>query len=142
MMNTVSSMRYFRSALVLPLFACVLAFGLAAPGAVAARSQAIQFAPGATSATVEAGAARGENVAYLVTAKEGQSMDVRVTSLEANAVFQIQLPGKAGKFLKGAGEEDDATSWKGVLPQSGTYKIVVGATRGGTDFKLRVEIGK
>jgi len=43
-----------------------------------------------------------------------------------------------GETLPGAGEEDDATAWNGVLPVSGKYLIVVGGTRGNATDKLKI----
>jgi hypothetical protein len=48
--------------------------------------------------------------------------------LEDNAVFQIFLPGEQ-EALSGAGEEDDAMSWSGELPEDAEYVIVVGGAR-------------
>ena len=58
-------------------------------------------------------------------------------------LFHIQKPGKKVAYLPKAGEDDDATEWKGVLPESGTYKIIVGAMRGeDTRYTLDVRITK
>ena len=127
-------MRLLRPALLPVLLALVL-------GAAAAQdaTRRIRFARGATSATVEGAVVRGERAAYLVGARAGQRMRVRVASPERNAVFQLHGPGKVGA-LPGAGETDDATAWSGVLPRSGDYRIVVGGTRGNAEYRLRVEI--
>ena len=42
-------------------------------------------------------------IRYYVGAKQGQTMSVKITSLEDNAVFQIFLPGEQ-EALSGAGE--------------------------------------
>lgn len=99
----------------------------------------IRFARGATSATVESAVVRGERATYLVGARAGQRMRVRVASPGSNAVFQLYGPGRVGA-LPGAGDTDDATAWSGALPRSGDYRIVVGGTRGNAEFRLRVEI--
>ncbi|HEY7913396.1 MAG TPA: hypothetical protein VIG62_15895 [Blastocatellia bacterium] len=99
----------------------------------------VRFARGETSAAIEGSVIRGERDTYLLGARAGQSMTVRVTSLEENAVFQIYEPG-GKKALKGAGETDDATNWSGELPVSGDYRIVVGPTRGNASYKLEVNI--
>ena len=79
-------------------------------------------------------------------------MAVSITALEKNAAFTIYQPGyKAGKdadgimeikgaTLQGAGEGDDATTWRGVLPTSGKYLILVGGTRGNATYKLKISI--
>jgi hypothetical protein len=127
-------MRAFRPALLPLLLALLL-------GALLAQDppRRIRFARGTTSATVEGAVVRGERAVYLVGARAGQRMHVRVTSPENNAVFQLRGPGRAGT-LPGAGETDDATAWSGVLPRSGDYRIVVGGTRGNAGYRLRVEI--
>ena len=65
-------------------------------------------------------------------------MTLQITSLEKNAVFQVQTPG--GNYLRGAGEEDDAMSFNGSLPEDGDYEIIVGGTRGNASYKLTVTI--
>ena len=111
----------------------------------------IKFAPGTTSATMDDGIARGDTYAYAIIAKAGQTMEVSITSVEENAVFAIYQPGAKfvkkdgetdikGATLSKAGSEDDAKSWSGKLPKSGKYLIVVGSTRGGSDYKLKVTI--
>jgi hypothetical protein len=60
-------------------------------------------------------------------------MTVSITSLEKNAIFDIQAPD--GELLK-----QEGTNWSGVLPSTGDYKIVVGGTRGNASYRLRVTI--
>ena len=100
--------------------------------------QRIRFARGSSSAVVRGAVARGERAVYLVGARAGQRMRVRVASPEKNAVFQLYAPG--GGALPGAGETDDATAWSGDLPRSGDYRIVVGGTRGNASYALHVGI--
>jgi hypothetical protein len=112
----------------------------------------IRFARGASSAEVHGAVVRGERALYSVEAREGQHMSLRITSIESNAVFQVYAPGAearlgdasaleiAGQALTGAREGDDATRWTGVLPRSGPYLLVVGATRGNTTYRLTVKI--
>jgi len=68
-----------------------------------------------------------------------------------NAVFGIDKPGYKisvedgitdidGESLPEAGETNDAKVWKGRLPVSGKYLIVVGGTRGNADYKLIVAV--
>lgn len=114
--------------------------------------QAIAFAKGASGAVVEGGAARGEQRYYTLPARKGQALEVEVTATEDNAVLQIYEPGwrlgrdgdgvvdVAGRSLPGAGAGDDAKRWTGRLPRSGPYLLVVGATRGGAAFTLRVDV--
>lgn len=98
----------------------------------------ISFKAGNSSATVSDAVIRGERSTYVIGAKSGQTMTVKISSLEDNAVFQIEKP--TGEYLADAGEEDDAMTWSGTLPSSGDYKIIVGGTRGNATYKLTVSI--
>lgn len=98
----------------------------------------VKFAKGKSSATVSNSVIRGDRDTYIVGAKAGQKMTVKITSLENNAVFQIMGPD--GEYLQDAGEEDDATSVTNSLPETGDYRIIVGGTRGNASYKLTVSI--
>ena len=85
---------------------------------------------------------------YTFGAKAGQTLDVRVTSLEDNAVFQIYAPGwsdtadagPSGTSLPGTAPGTDAKRFNGPLPADGEYLLVVGSVRGGTQFKVAMSI--
>jgi hypothetical protein len=66
-------------------------------------------------------------------------MKVTISSIENNAVFKIKNR-TTGYFLSNAGELDDASDWEGTLPMDGEYRIIVGSTRGGSEYTLFVEI--
>lgn len=94
---------------------------------------------------------RGERALYSIEARRGQSLTLRITASEMNAVFQIFAPGATpdtrdsilevtGSALPGAAEGDDAMQWSGRLPQTGQYLLVVGATRGNASYRLTVGI--
>jgi hypothetical protein len=111
----------------------------------------IVFSAAHTSAELSGGIARGELECLTIAARGGQHMSVAVTSPEDNAVLQIWAPGWTlrhtedgyivkGEALPGTEEGVDARSWSGQLPRNGRYLFVVGMTRGGGDFTLRVEI--
>ena len=118
----------------------------------AAVVQEVHFAKGKNSTLIKQSVIRGESDQYFLTAKAGQKMAVSLTALEKNAAFTIYQPGyQAGKdeagileikgvTLKGAGEGEDATAWKGDLPGSGKYLILVGPTRGNATYKLKITI--
>jgi hypothetical protein len=101
---------------------------------------------------VSGGVIRGESDQYSLAAKEGQKMEVVITALEKNAVFTIYQPGYQvgkdadgilevkGATLPGAGGGDDTAYWKGDLPKSGAYLILVRSTRGNAAYKLKVSI--
>lgn len=101
--------------------------------------QKIRFAKGSSTATVSGTVIRGDRDRYYVGARKGQTMAVKISSDESNAVFQVYRPGEEDA-LPGAGDGDDATDWSGELPADGEYVIVVGGTRGNATYKLKVSI--
>ena len=98
----------------------------------------IKFAKGRSSTVISGTVIRGDRDTYILGANARQTMSVRITSPEKNAVFQIEAPD--GSFLSGAGEMDDAKSWRGKLDGNGDYKIIVGGRRGNASYKLTVSI--
>ena len=116
----------------------ILAFGLTGITSADGVRKRLRFAKGKSSATVSNSVIRGESDTYIVGAREGQTMNVRITSLENNAVFQIIDAN--GDYLPNAGEGDDATRWTGDLPAKGDNQIIVGGTRGNATYKLTVSI--
>ena len=99
----------------------------------------LRFPRGATSTVVKGAVIRGDRDRYIIGAKKGQRMRVKISSLEDNAVFQIYQP-RSKQTLQGADETDDATTWEGELPVSGDYVISVGGTRGNASYNLEVGI--
>ena len=98
----------------------------------------VKFAKGKSSVTLSNAVIRGERDTYVLGAKAGQRMTVRVTALEKNAAFQIEGPD--GAYLEGAGEMDDATDLTVTLPETGDYRVIVGGTRGNASYRLTVSI--
>jgi hypothetical protein len=101
--------------------------------------QKIRFARGSSSATVHGAVVRGDRDRYYLAANKGQTMSVKITSEEDNAVFQVYLPGEE-EALPGAADGDDAKDWSGELPKDAEYVIVVGGTRGNASYTLKVSI--
>ncbi|MFM7881893.1 MAG: hypothetical protein ACKO8H_08640 [Microcystis panniformis] len=93
----------------------------------------IRFAPGTNSATVNQSVVRGSRDIYLLRANRGQRMDLKITSLENNAVFDVIAPN--GEILT-----TEATQSSLKLPATGNYEIIVGGTRGNATYKLNVKI--
>lgn len=93
----------------------------------------VQFAPGASSKVLKDAVVRGDRAVYLVGAKQGQQMNLKITSLENNAVFDVIAPD--GKTIK-----QEATTWNSKLSTNGDYQIIVGGTRGNATYELTVEI--
>lgn len=101
--------------------------------------QKVRFARGTSSATIRGAVIRGDLDRYYLSAKKGQTMTVKITSMEKNAAFGIYFAGEQ-ESLPGAGEEDDVTSWSGDLPADSEYVIVVGGTRGNASYTLKISI--
>jgi hypothetical protein len=99
----------------------------------------VRFAKGTSSITIREAVVRGDRDRYYIGARAGQTMTVKITSTEKNAVFQIYFQGEQ-ESLPGAGEEDDAMSWSGKLPADNEYVIVVGGTRGNATYALTISI--
>ncbi len=93
----------------------------------------IRFAPGTNTTTVNQSVVRGSRNIYLLRANQGQRMDLKITALENNAVFDVIAPN--GQILK-----TEATQSSLKLPATGNYEIIVGGTRGNATYKLNVKI--
>jgi hypothetical protein len=99
----------------------------------AAKPIRVQFAKGSSSKVIKDSVVRGDRHIYLVGAKKGQQMNLKISSLEKNAVFEVTAPG--GKTI-----QQEATTWNSKLPANGDYQVVVGGTRGNANYELNVEI--
>jgi hypothetical protein len=129
------------------LLCCVVIAALIAQVGHAGVKKEIHFNRGSTTAVVKESVIRGEQDFYYLTARAGQSMEVKIGALENNAAFAIYKPGYKivsdeikGDTLAGAGETDDATRWKGKLPVTGKYLFVVGGTRGNATYEMKITV--
>jgi hypothetical protein len=112
-------------------------FGLFFLRRPALKDQALIFDE--TGATKVADAlVRGELRAYSFQAYAGQELRATVNSSPGAAVFQLLRPGLFGSRLPGADADDSAQTWQGVLPRTGTYRILVCSASGDAEFTLRV----
>lgn len=102
------------------------------------RTKRIHFKPGTNSAIINTSVLRGTRDIYLLGAQTGQTMTVKIESLENNALFDVEAPPtKSGqRRVLRAG----VTSWSGKLPDSGDYQITIGSTRGNASYRLTVTI--
>ena len=103
-----------------------LALGLAVAGASLAadgiESRPLQFAKGASSATVKGSIAGRQTIDYKLRAKAGQTMTVSLKSGNAGLAFNVLPPGSKDVAIEGAiGLQD----WSGTLPADGDYTIRV-----------------
>ncbi|UIE39614.1 hypothetical protein [Leptodesmis sichuanensis] len=102
------------------------------------RVRRLQFAPGKYSTTLEDAVVRGTRDIYLVGAKQGQTMTVKIASVENNASFSVTTPpNKAGQRRT---LTPDAVNWTATLPATGDYQIIIGSSRGNATYKLQVMI--
>lgn len=93
---------------------------------------------------------RGDRDCFTIAARAGQRLSISQPSrAETNIVVQLYQPPWhirraedsiefAGRALPGAAEGADATRWSGVLPRGGSYLLVVGASWGGGEYRLRL----
>jgi hypothetical protein len=107
----------------------------------------IRFKPGASSAIVGGTAVGGGEKTYLVGARAGQTMSVKITenSQYNDVVFHIVAPDGSfpmGTNGEGVDEQSEiSTTWSGKLPKTGDYKIVLGTIESKkANFKMSVSI--
>jgi putative hemolysin len=120
-----------------PLFAAAAAPGaIPAPPLSSSGPKRIQFARGATSATVNGELARRGIDRYVLTAMAGQSMQVAVNSAGEAVVLAVQ--GEDGMILLNRG--NGQAEWSGVLPKSQDYIVSVISTGAAAGYALTVTI--
>jgi LysM repeat protein len=97
----------------------------------------IQFAPGATSATVNGAALANAPKRYLLRANVGQEMTVNLVTPSAFTYITVLTP-QGGNL---AGADGIIQNWTGRLPQSGDYTVeVINTAQGAANFTLQVTI--
>lgn len=92
------------------------------------RTQTVQLPP-QTPVTRSGAVIRGERDRYLSTIEAGRILELRIASLEDNAVFDVIDP--SGLLLARESTEEEI-----VLPHVGEYQIIVGGTRGNASYDL------
>lgn len=104
------------------LLVALIATALPAAAQDHSRTERVQFARGASSATLHGNVHGYDSVDYVVGARRGQTMTVRMQTTNASAYFNV-LPSRGdGTALDGAANVVD---WRGVLPSSGDYVVRV-----------------
>ena len=108
------------------------------PTQASSTTQRINFAPGATSASVTGSVDGGSTRTYLVNAQEGQRMQIAVTSSANNVYLTVTTPSGATMISAELGQ----TSLDRFLPESGDYRITASTQPGTalTNFTLYVTI--
>ncbi len=107
-------------------------------GARIARNQIIRYDAGPLSLEINGAVISGERDVYRLNCLAGETLDVIITSTEANAVFTILGPDN--NPLPGTEEGKDINNWAVPISVEGTYSIVVGPTRGNATYTLKVSI--
>jgi hypothetical protein len=97
-------------------------------------SRRVQFARGASSATVRGRVTLALPDTWLVGARAGQVMTVQLTAANKSVKFFISTPDSA-KILT-----DDTRSWTGTLPDTGDYYIIVDAGERGATYSMTISI--
>lgn len=100
------------------------------------KTKTVRFARGKSSVVLKGAAVRGTADRYIVSAKKGQTMRVKIVSLEKNANFTVYFAGER-ESLEGS---EEATVWKGKLGDDNNYVIVVAPVRGNATYTLTVAI--
>lgn len=98
--------------------------------------QRIQFAPGATSATIMGQVDSSAFKGYVLGASAGQRMQITLTSPAANVYLTVISPGGAMMAQASLGEQ----SLDRFLPETGDYTIQVSTPGGSTNFTLDVSV--
>lgn len=101
----------------------------------------INFATGATSATVDGTVIFPDRICYVLEAAAGQEMRVTITAGSNLANFSVQAADSAvngGVPLKRLENED--RRWRSILPTSGDYLLCVATAAGAVTYNLTVTI--
>lgn len=101
--------------------------------ATAVNTERVKFKPGSSSTAISQSVVRGERDVYLLGAEGGQRMNLTITSLEGNAVFDLVDP--SGLVLARESTQEEL-----ILPHTGDYQVIVGGTRGNASYELSVGI--
>lgn len=103
----------------------------------------ISFAKGKSSATISGSIPEDSEKTYLVGARAGQTITIKITEGGRNNDVVFHLVAPDGSYPMGiAGEMPEFdTNWSGKLPKTGDYKIVLGTIEPEkADFKMLVSI--
>jgi hypothetical protein len=95
------------------------------------RIDRLELRPG-KGVTIRTSVLRGTKDVFLFNGRRGQTMSLRMISLQNNGVFDVMRSGNTYLTRGVQGE------WKTVLPQTGEYQIVISPTRGDAVYRLQV----
>ncbi len=111
--------------MVKTVWALCLGAGLALSGASAVaqeRTQRVQFARGASSATIKGQIKGDAGVTYVVGARAGQTLSVDLKTGNGANYFNVTAPGANEALFIGS---TSGTTFRGTLPADGDYRIQV-----------------
>ena len=94
----------------------------------------VQFQRGSSSATVQGKASIALPDTFLVGARAGQTMTVRLTAPRQSVRFLVMSP-KTTSLIA-----DNARTWTGTLPETGDYHIIVDADERGGTYSMTISI--
>lgn len=96
---------------------------LACPAAASIESRPVQFAKGASSATLKGSIKGDQTIDYKLRARAGQTMSVSMQAKHTAAYFNVMPPGSKGEaiFVGSSGGNE----WSGALPADGEYVVRV-----------------
>ena len=126
----------FRTTVSIIVLAAALSLLSFAASAQTGKTKTVRFARGKNSAVLKGAIVRGTQDRYIVGAKAGQTMTVKITSIEKNANFTVYFAGEQ-ESLEGS---EEATNWTGKLSDDNDYVIVVGSRRGNATYTLTVVV--
>ena len=96
----------------------------------------VRFARGKSSIVLKGAVVRGTEDRYIVNAKKGQTMAVKITSIEKNANFTVYFAGEQESLP----DSEEATNWTGKLSDDNNYVIIVAPVRGNANYTLTVTV--
>lgn len=122
---------------LIAFFAAVLSLAsVETSSAQTGKTKRVRFARGASSAVLKGAVLRGSEDRFIVPAKAGQTMRVKIVSIETNANFTVYFAGE----MESLPDSERATEWTQTLSDDNNYVIIVAPTRGNAVYSLRIEI--
>lgn len=96
----------------------------------------MRFERGKYSAVLKNAVVRGTEDRYIFRARKGQTMSVKITSVEDNARFTVYFSGEQESLEN----SEESSSWTGKLSDDNDYVVIVAPTRGNATYTLTVSI--
>lgn len=120
---------------------CLLA-ALVATAQPAIRTERVSFEHGKSSTSIAGSIKGGEIVDYVLGARQGQAMSIRLQTDNTSSYFNLMAPGETAAAIYNGSIEGD--EYKGALPASGDYRIRVylmrNAARRNETAKFHLEV--